>query len=201
MAIETDAEVIRASVDQPERFESIFDRHAARVYRYLRRRVGAALAEELVGETFTRAFRARADFGGSRPTALPWLYGIALNLVRMHVRAERRRERAYRASAAEPVVPLSTSDVDARLDARALGPALDEALAALPTDQREVLLLHAWAGLSPGEIAEALSISTITARTRLHRARVKAAERLERAVGRPDGSELPDSIFERRTAP
>jgi RNA polymerase sigma-70 factor (ECF subfamily) len=61
-AVETDGELIASSLDQPERFEVIFDRHGASVYRFLRRRVGDQLAEELAAETFTLALRARRRF-------------------------------------------------------------------------------------------------------------------------------------------
>lgn len=175
----SDGEVIAASLDRPARFEAIFDRHAASVHRYLRRRVGDALAEELTAETFMRAFRNRAQFDTSCPSSLPWLYGIAVNLIRMHVRSEQRRERAYQLAEQNQVQPSSTAEADARLDAQALVPTLNAALADLSQDEREVLLLHAWAGLAPSEIAQALSLSGAIVRKRLHRARAKATERLE----------------------
>lgn len=178
--METDGELIASSLDRPERFEAIFDRHAVSIYRYLRRRVGAQLAEDLTAETFTRALHARRQFDITRASALPWLYGIAVNLIRMHVRSERRRQRAHRLLAQIPLQPATTSEIDDRMDARALGPALSAALKTLSGDQREVLLLHAWAGLSPAEIAEALSISGAIVRQRLHRARARAAEHLQR---------------------
>jgi|SRR3954454_7298974 RNA polymerase sigma factor (sigma-70 family) len=194
-AAETDADVIAGSLDQGERFETIFDRHAASIHRYLRGRVGERLAEELTAETFTRAFRARRQFDTSHTSALPWLYGIATNLVRMHLRSGHRRRRAYRlfAFTATPSEPSLTSEADERLDARALGPALREALAALTADQSEVLLLHAWAGLSHAEIGEALCISPAIARQRLHRARANAAKRLER-----HGKEQIESVLQTR---
>lgn len=174
----SDRDVISSSLERPECFEAVFNRHATPIYRYLRRRVGAALADDLTGETFARAFRARHRFDRHGESALPWLYGIAANLLRMHRRAEERRLRAY-ARAAEPgLEPSPSADSDHRLDAMALRPALAEALAGLPQAQREVLLLHAWADLSHEEIAAALDISAGTVRSRLHRARAHIAERL-----------------------
>jgi hypothetical protein len=67
-------------------------------------------------------------------------------------------------------------EIDERVDARALGAALSATLQKLSADQREVLLLHAWGGLSPAEIADALSLPDATVRKRLHHARTKAAE-------------------------
>ena len=126
--METDGEVIASSLDRPERFEVIFDRHAASIYRYLRRRVGDQLAEELTAETFTRALQARRQFDLASASALPWLYGIGVNLIRMHARSERRRRRAHRLLGQTPFQPASTSDIDERVDAQALGPALTVAL-------------------------------------------------------------------------
>lgn len=177
----SDREVILASRERPERFEAVFDRHAATIYRHLRRRVGSTLAEELAAETFARAFRARHRFDPRCESAVPWLFGIAANLLRMHRRVEERRLRAY-ARAAECSVQYSPSaDSDHRIDALALRPALADALASLPAGQREVLLLHAWARLSHEEIAAALEISAGTVRSRLHRARTRVGERLARS--------------------
>lgn len=192
---ETDGEVIASSLVRPQRFEAIFDRHATSVHRYLRRRLGEPVAEELTAETFARAFRYRRQFDAGHVSALPWLYGIAVHLIRMHVRSEQRRQRAFRRFAQDPVEAASTADTDARLDARALRPALYAALASLPPDQREVLLLHAWAGLSTVEIAEALSVSGATVRKRLHRARAKAAAQLER-----HDQQAIDTVSQTRTA-
>lgn len=175
----TDAELIAASLRRPELFEVIFDRHAAGIHRYLRRRLGESLAEELTAETFTRAIRARASFDRTQVSAGPWLFGIATNLVRMHHRSEQRRDRAYRLLPRGRIASSSPAEIHERLDAQALRPILAEALGALSADQRDVLLLHAWAGLSHSEIALALEISTATVRKRLHRARANAAKRLQ----------------------
>jgi RNA polymerase sigma factor (sigma-70 family) len=184
--VPSDRDVVLSSHGRPECFEAIFDRHATTIYRYLRRRAGAALAEDLVAETFARAFHARCRFDPRGESALPWLYGIAANLLRMHRRAEERRLRAYARAAEHGVEPSPSADSDRRLDAVALRPALAEALASLPLGQRQVLLLHAWTGLSHEGIAAALEISATTVRSRLHRARVHVAERLARSGNETD---------------
>jgi RNA polymerase sigma factor (sigma-70 family) len=180
----SDRRLIAASLDRPERFEGVFERHAPAIYRYLRRRVGKELAEELTAETFLRAFRSRRRFDRRRESALPWLYGIATNLLRMHRRAEQRRLRAY----ARAVWNGRDDDIDRLIDSAALRPALAEALASLPHAQREVLLLHAWAELTHEEIALALDISAGTVRSRLHRGRMHVAERIAPSGNKADES-------------
>jgi RNA polymerase sigma factor (sigma-70 family) len=186
MSLEPDASVLARSIDQPDCFALLFDRHFARVYRYLRRRLGDELAGELAAETFLQAFRSRARFTAGEASVLAWLYGIAANLVRMNHRAEERRLRAYaraasRLSGYEPAIA-----VEDRLDAEALGPALALALAGLSPALREVLVLHAWAGLSHEEIAGALGCSSAAVRTRLSRAR----SRLAAGLGTPITKEV-----------
>jgi RNA polymerase sigma-70 factor (ECF subfamily) len=171
--------LVRRSLRHPEEFEVLFERHATTVLRYLQLRVGQSLAEELMAETFVRAFDARRRFDSRRTSALPWLYGIASNLIRMHFRTEERRLRAYRAAAGveTPAGDLTAESIE-RLHASELAPAIAAALAALPVAQSDVLLLHTYADLTPDEIAEALGVSTGSVRKRLHRARRFMAERL-----------------------
>jgi RNA polymerase sigma factor (sigma-70 family) len=179
-ATPSDAVVIRRSLRQPEEFEVLFERHAAIVLRYLQLRVGYGLAEELMAETFVRAFDSRRRFDLRRTSALPWLYGIASNLIRMHFRTEERRLRAYRAAVGLDIQPSDlTEESVERLYASDLAPRLAAALAALPTAQTDVLLLHTYADLTHEEIAEALGISTGSVRKRLHRARRFMEERLD----------------------
>src|SRR6202008_811984 len=90
----SDAEVIGRSLNEPEAFGLIYDRHAATLLRFLGRRVGAGGAEGLVGELFRIAFEQRKTFDLSRTSALPWLYGIGSNLLLKHRRGEARRLRA-----------------------------------------------------------------------------------------------------------
>jgi RNA polymerase sigma-70 factor (ECF subfamily) len=177
--IPSDAVLIGRSLRRPEEFEALFERHATIVLRYLQLRVGYGSAEELMAETFVRAFDARARFDLRRASALPWLYGIASNLIRMHFRTKERRLRSYRAAAGLEIQPGDLTDESVeRLYASELAPAITAALAALPAAHSDVLLLHAYAELSHDEIAEALGISSGSVRKRLHRARRFMGERL-----------------------
>ena len=89
--------------------------------------------------------------------------------------------RAYARSGVDPVLAEEETSLD-RLDAKAERLALSTALAELRREEREVLLLHAWAGLSDAEIADALSLPTGTVKSRLSRARDHMRNRLA-AIG------------------
>lgn len=158
------------SVASPGDFAAIFDRHFDAVYAYLQRRIGRHVAEELAAETFLVAFDNRERYDTSRPRALPWLLGIATNLLRGHRRREVRELRAYARSASDPLLD-AFEGVEERLDASEERRALVEGLDALSADERDVLLLAAWGDLSYAEIAEALEIPPGTVRSRLARAR------------------------------
>jgi RNA polymerase sigma factor (sigma-70 family) len=189
MEVCTDAELIAASFTDPDVFEALFVRHFLAIYRYLCRRVGQDLASDLAAETFVVAFGRRDRFSARHSSALPWLYGIAGNLLRMHQRSEKRRLRAYArvSSGAQIGLSAGTDDADERLDALALRPALASALADLSPSLREALALHVWAGLSDEEVAEALGCTSGAVRTRLSRARAQLTRRLTKpakTVGR-----------------
>ena len=151
---------------------TLFDEHARELHRYLARRLDPASAEDLVAQTFLEAWqhwdRYRPDTGPPRA----WLYGIATNLLRRHSRDEGRRLRAYgKAGAMPPTDEPPDARATARADADGQSAALATGLAALRTEERDVLLLVAWAGLTPAEVAQALELNPPTVRTRLHRAR------------------------------
>jgi RNA polymerase sigma factor (sigma-70 family) len=178
MSLPSDAEVIGRSLDQPEAFGLIYDRHAPTVLRFLGRRVGAEVGEGLVGELFRIAFERRKTFDTSRETALPWLYGIGSNLLLKHRRGEARRLRASaRMAAADEAADRGASA--AALDARLLFPRAADAIEALPDGEREALLLFAWEDLSYQSMAEALELPIGTVRSRLNRARAHLRELLE----------------------
>jgi RNA polymerase sigma factor (sigma-70 family) len=184
---ESDAEIIALSVDEPEAFGSIFDRHGATLLRYLTRRVGRPTAEGLLGDLFRIAFERRASFDPSRPLARPWLYGIAANLLLNHRRTEARRLNAMAKSEANRGIDTSQSrDESERLDARVLLPKLVGWIDALPDGEREALLLFAWEDLSYPDIAAALGIPIGTVRSRLHRARARLRELIEACGKQPD---------------
>jgi RNA polymerase sigma-70 factor (ECF subfamily) len=178
MSALSDAEVIGRSLGEPEAFGLIYDRHAATLLRFLGRRAGARVAEGLCGELFRIAFERRRTFDASRPSALPWLYGIGANLLLKHRRGEARRLRASARMAAARERPDGRASA-AAVEARLLFPRVADAIEALPDDEREALLLFAWEALPYQSVAEALELPIGTVRSRLNRARGRLRELLE----------------------
>jgi RNA polymerase sigma-70 factor (ECF subfamily) len=184
----SDAAVIAASLDSPAAFGVIFDRHATVLHRYLVRRLGPDEAESMVGEVFRIAFEKRHTYDLLRPTARPWLYGIATNLLAKHRRREARRIHAVARLAAHRVPPADLADgVSLAVDAADLWPRVADAVTALPEPERDALVLHVWEGLSYEDVADALGLPVGTVRSRLNRAR----GRLRELVG-PSGREHDD---------
>ena len=185
----TDAEVILLSRQHPEVFASLFRRHGPPIQRYVARRLGPDAADDVLAETFLIAFEQRTRYDGTRANALPWLYGIATNLVGRHRRAEVRQLKAFSRSGVDPVVAAFTDAADDRLSADATKPRLAAALAGLRPGYRDALLLVAWGGLSYEEASAALQIPVGTVRSRINRART----RLRSALGGTDPTSLEHS--------
>jgi RNA polymerase sigma factor (sigma-70 family) len=174
---DSDAALIAASLDDPGRFGGIFDRHATIVFRYLVRRVDVDAAEALLSEVFRIAFEKRATYDCTKPNARPWLYGIATNLVAHHRRSEARRIRASaRLLARRHDATDLTEQLVTAVDATQLWPRVAEAVADLPIDERDALVLYVWEELSYEEVAAALAVPVGTVRSRLNRARVTLRE-------------------------
>jgi RNA polymerase sigma-70 factor (ECF subfamily) len=185
-AASSDADCLARSLNEPTAFELIFDRHFGAVHRYLHRRAGRDLADELTAETFALAFSRRESCRASG-SVLPWLYGIATNLLHRYRRAERRQLHAYSRSGVDRSVGYD-DEADARVDGSSLDARLAGALAAMRPRERDALLLYALADLSYEEVALALDVPVGTVRTWLHRARATAQREL--AAADVDGSLL-----------
>src|ERR1700678_144392 len=170
---QTDADVIELSRHEPEQFTLLFRKHAPHIQRYVARRLGPDVAEDIVAETFLLAYRQRDKYDPSRADARPWLYGISTNLIGRHRRSEIRLYRALARTGTDPVTEPFTDRVDERVSADMASRGLAAALARLSADSRDTLLLAAWSDLSYEEIALALGVPVGTVRSRLSRARSK----------------------------
>lgn len=170
----TDASIIDGALTRPAAFAEIFDRHYDSIRDYLARRLPSALAEEVAAETFLMAFERRSGYRFEYPSARPWLFGIATNLLGRHRRDERRRMVAYERAVTGPGDD-ATEDIAARADASMMRNALATAIAELEPGDRDALLLQALAELTYPEIALALGVPAGTVKSRLHRARQQLA--------------------------
>jgi RNA polymerase sigma-70 factor (ECF subfamily) len=155
--VSTDSEIIERSIDEPEAFSGIFERHVRPVGGYIRRRVGADAVEDALSETFLVAFRRRGSFDLAVGSALPWLLGIATRIVKRHRTDEARQWRSFEAaSSTASVVDGGHDAAENRLDADAALRALAPRIAALSAKDRDTLLLYAWGDLTYEQIGLAL---------------------------------------------
>lgn len=175
-----DAQIMLASVRDPERFEAIFERHFEAIYRYFARRMGEDPGA-LASEVFCIAFDRRSSYDGRTASALPWLYGIARNVGANASRATWRNRQAApllaRERGADAAIETLISSDRARLEH--LTGDLARGLEGLGDDDRDSLLLMAWEDLSYAQIAVATNVPIGTVRSRIHRARRRLRTSLE----------------------
>ncbi|XVV05602.1 RNA polymerase sigma factor [Actinosynnema sp. CA-248983] len=153
-------------------FGLLFDEHAVPLHAYLARRVGNQAADDLVSETFLVALQQRHTYDPARAGVRPWLFGIASNLLRRHVRQEVRGWQARARMVGSDRAQESPEDRSAeRVTAQQQVRRLAGALAALEPGDRDVLLLTSWGRLNATEVAQALGIPVGTVHSRLHRVR------------------------------
>lgn len=165
----------------PAELELVFELERAHLRRYLATFVGAADAEDLVQEAFTRAHRAWASFTHDAPLA-SWIRRIARNVAIDHLRRE----------AAAPVVPSPRDDEAMTVATTADDPergairlemrsCIVDLVRGLPERDADVIVLGELRGLRDQEIADALGITLGAAKIRLHRARSRLRRLMERS--------------------
>ncbi len=144
-------------------FEELYGATARDVFTYLRRR-SSWDAEDLVAEVYAVAWRRRLELPAPM-LRRAWLFGVARNLLKSEGRTRQREGELVSDLAARPGPSASppSDDRTAAVVAAALG--------RLAANDREILRLVSWEGLTPAELAVALGVRPGTARVRLHRAR------------------------------
>jgi RNA polymerase sigma-70 factor (ECF subfamily) len=147
-------------------FTRLYGQHAPQLYRFLRYRVGDPVAaEDLMADTFVRVLQSRSGYDSRRGSETTWLFAIALNCVRDHVRRTGAETRALERVAAgrnEESLDLAWGE---DLDERG---ALRQALMALSEAEREVSALRFGADLELKHIAEVIGAPRSTVEFRLY---------------------------------
>jgi RNA polymerase sigma factor (sigma-70 family) len=165
-------------------FETLYDRHALPVWRFVQRSVqNAALADDLVQDVWFSVVRQATQYE-ARAKFRTWLFTLAHHRMVDHWRTHKAHasldaESEEGGSLADMLAAESGFGPERRLDSREQAQALLDALAALPQAQREAFLLQAEAGMSVAEIAQATGVNQETAKSRLRYARARLRETLE----------------------
>jgi RNA polymerase sigma-70 factor (ECF subfamily) len=160
----------RAETSRRARFEALYEEHFDALLAYALRRTDREAAYDAAGEAFLVVWRRLEDVP---EVALPWLYGVIRRVLANQRRSSRRRLSLFskltrdraETNVTEPKVGVSP---------------LVEALGRLSSREREALMLTAWEGLDGVRAAAVLNISPVAFRVRLHRAKRRLAQELDR---------------------
>jgi RNA polymerase sigma-70 factor, ECF subfamily len=171
----TDGELI-ARVGEGDRsaFELLYRRYARPVFALALRRLGdRGRAEDAVQETFASVWRSARSYRRERGPGAPWLYAVARNAI-----VDRRRARAEPPTEV-PEMAAAEPEPSEAAEASWTAWRIHRALGELPENERVVLELAYWSGLSQSEIAEFLQIPLGTVKTRTRTALSRLADLLE----------------------
>jgi|SRR5579863_6053385 len=166
----------QSAKEDQDRFAALFEAHYALVWAFAARRVGRDLADEVTSETLLVAWR-RLDVVPPEP--LPWLYGVARNVISRQRQASAKHMKTQELLARERPGRVFEEDGE--------HPELWLAWQQLSEADREVLSLTVWEDLAVSDAAKVLNVSASVFSVRLHRAR----RRLERQLGEAAPSGVP----------
>lgn len=157
----------------PDAVREVYRRYAGAVQTVARATIGAddELCADVVQQTFVKAWRAASGFDPDRDLA-PWLYAIARRTAVDALRSERRPTRGDHAPEAD--VAVTDRSFEQTYEAHQIRDALDR----LPPDEREVMRLSHFVGLTHQEIADRVGVPVGTVKSRTHRAHRRLASDL-----------------------
>ncbi|MGE3636820.1 MAG: RNA polymerase sigma factor, partial [Sandaracinaceae bacterium] len=163
----TDEALMKAYVDGDHAaFKALFARYAPMLMRLTARHLRSdELAREVVQQTFFQMHAARRDFHQDRKLR-PWVFTIAMNLVREHYRKKGRRKETELDELRQPAERPERGPLETKERARLLRAAMQT----LPASQREVVELHWFEERSFAEVAEIVGTTEGAVRVRAHRA-------------------------------
>ena len=177
-ALSDEALLAACAARDPAALGALFDRYQGDVYRILGRLAGADLddRDDLVQTTFLEAYRSAGGYAGGA-SVKSWLLGIAVNVVRHHVRGEARRRNAFALFARE--TPSAPRPPDLEVSREQLRQRLHAAIDALPYDLKAAYVMCAIEEVPGREAAVALGVREGTLYRRLHEARQALKRALE----------------------
>jgi RNA polymerase sigma factor (sigma-70 family) len=156
-----------------EAFERLYDEHAQGLFAFLLYRTGdRPLAQDLVADAFERVLRARRRFDPRKGSEKNWIYSIALNLLRDHLRRSRVEGRALARLGSE------NSPEQSRFDSVETSDEVRRALSSLSEAEREAIALRFGADLTLPEIARVTDQRLATIRGRMYRGMEKLRQEL-----------------------
>ncbi len=160
-----------------EAFQELFESYVPRVKAYMvRHGADATTAEELAQETLLTVWRKAKLYSGEKGSATTWIFTIARNLRIDRLRREIPWQELPSGYAEEPSTDAPPDEV---LSERERGERVKAALAKLPADQHEVVVLAYIEGLSHSEIASRLGLPLGTVKSRMRLAYLKVREAIE----------------------
>ena len=160
---------------RPQDFERLYEEHAGALFSFIAYRTGdRVLAEDVVADAFEKALRSRSRFDRRKASEKTWIYTIALNLLRDHIR---RKGAEGRALDRTPPKPGAEADPLARVEDR---DELARALGTLSDEEREAVALRFGGDLTVPEIAKLLGEPLPRVEGRVYRALRKLREELRR---------------------
>jgi RNA polymerase sigma-70 factor (ECF subfamily) len=184
MMVETDEELVTAfRAGNLSAFDELVQRWERKIQGAVYRIMGSGEdARDLTQETFLRAYRGLSTFK-SEARFSSWLYQIALNLCRDRLRQKKGRTLV----GIDDLDPTTAARIDRiaptaheQVEARDMSEIVSAAMAELPEEQREVIVLKEYQGLTFQEIADLMRVPVSTVKTRLYRGLVQMREHLER---------------------
>ena len=182
-----EAALVREVAGGDERaFASLYDRYSSILFGLLVRILHSrAEAEDVLQEVFLQVWQQARSFDASRGRAFTWLVTLARSRAIDRLRALDSRERAARRSAADAPPPANGGEewADAAASRSERAEVVRGALAELPEEQRQVLLLAYLDGMSQSEIAAAKGQPLGTVKTRTRAGLKKLSELLRSKLG------------------
>jgi RNA polymerase sigma-70 factor (ECF subfamily) len=179
-----DAELLKSTRSDGRAFAQFYDRYEAPVASYFSRRVhNREVAADLTAEVFAAVLLAAPRYRPDGPTAAPWLFTIAHNVLAKSVKRGRVEARARRRIGIREAVTFDPEELE-RVDALASGGTVEELLTRLPSDQADAIRLRIVEERDYAEIAAELQTSELVVRKRVSRGLATLRRKVEQEGGR-----------------